>query len=151
MRTNACLRLLLEGLHGLQGALAQLGSGLAMRSGTLEEALPALIQQLLQLNQQLQQAGEHAGQHGQVATATIGHVELLFHEEPLPQSAELEAKVEVAFREAAEQLGLSCGVQRFWGLTLYHPDDLPYAAYQQAVAGVWLALSITSVAAVPVN
>lgn len=61
-------------------------------------------------------------------------VELLYHQLPLPEDAALEARVEAAFRAAAASLGLRCSVQRTWGVTLFHPEDLPYQQYAAAAA-----------------
>jgi len=59
-------------------------------------------------------------------------IRLVMHAAPIATAAALEAEASVAaaFQAAARELGLEaapvCGC---WGATLYHPHDLPYAAF----------------------
>jgi deoxyribodipyrimidine photo-lyase len=126
----ACCRrsLLQQAILGLHDSLQQLGSGLAFRVGAPQQQLPALLHEVAPQLALAQDAQDSA------SSGARGHVELLYHMLPLLDSAEAEARVEAAVAAAAAQLGWTCSVRRFWGTTLYHPDDLPYAAFAAAAA-----------------
>ncbi|MEW5319883.1 MAG: hypothetical protein WDW38_011000 [Sanguina aurantia] len=59
----------------------------------------------------------------------IRHVALYYHMDHPTESLETETKTRGALRNTAKALGVTFSVHTFWGLTLYHPDDLPYSAF----------------------
>lgn len=108
-------RLLLESADSLRADLAALGSGLAWHLGPP----PSILQDTLR----------------RIAPALLTHgvsrVRLLLHHAPEAtlETCRAEAAAVAAFEEEARSLGLSYDVRGCWGATLYHPDDLPYAAF----------------------
>ncbi|KAF0290832.1 Cryptochrome DASH [Amphibalanus amphitrite] len=91
-------RFLLESVRDLRGRLAERGSGLVVRSGTPETAVPEL------------------------AAALAGHkLSLVLQKEATDE----EVLVERALAERCRALGVP--VHTVWGATLYHRDDLPFA------------------------
>jgi len=56
-----------------------------------------------------------------VVARAVGATHLVYHEEATDEETTVEAEVEAAMLAA----GVAC--QGFWGHTLYHPDDLPFA------------------------
>jgi hypothetical protein len=112
------IRLLLEAAHGLRADLASRGSGLAWAPAPPAAALPAA----------LRAAGPA------LAAAGVGRVQLVHALAPCGAAGALAAEAEAAaaFEAEAHAQGLAAGVTRVWGATLYHPDDLPYAAFSGA-------------------
>ena len=110
------LRFRLEALADLRASLAALGSGLVVRSGAPEDALPRVLEELCV-----------------VAPPAAENVSLVFHRRPpspwLPgdddgdDDDEEERRVAEAFARACERLGLGRPtVRRHWGAaTLHHP------------------------------
>ncbi|KAL4431731.1 hypothetical protein ABPG77_002947 [Micractinium sp. CCAP 211/92] len=110
------LRLLLEALSSLRGALRGRGSELLFSCGCTEAAVGRLV--------------------ALAAGAGSTHVALHHYMQPGAASAELEDAVAARFAAVAAQHGeyglgpMRSSVHRYWGCTLYHPDDLPYALWQ---------------------
>ncbi|PSC72038.1 cryptochrome DASH-like isoform A [Micractinium conductrix] len=102
------LRLLLEAAATLRGDLRRLGSDLLWSQGTPE----ALVGRLVAL----------------AVGAGATRLALHHYSQPGRGSADLERTVAAAFAAAAARQGVPTSVQRYWGSTLHHPDDLPFAA-----------------------
>ena len=101
-------RLLLEAAATLRGDLRRLGSDLLWSQGTPE----ALVGRLVAL----------------AVGAGATRLALHHYSQPGRGSADLERTVAAAFAAAAARQGVPTSVQRYWGSTLHHPDDLPFAA-----------------------
>lgn len=93
------LKFLLESVKDLRSTLKSVGSGLVVRSGNPEDVVPELIQQLGQ---------------GQVTAVTL-------QEEVTREELDVEAGLE----QSCSKLGVH--LKKFWGSTLYHKQDLPFA------------------------
>jgi deoxyribodipyrimidine photo-lyase len=101
------LRFLLECAAALQRRLRALRSDLLFAVARPEELLPLLARRL--------------------AAADGARAVRLYHQqEPLPEAAELEDEVLRRLQAAAASAGAAACCESAWGLTLYHPDDLPY-------------------------
>ncbi|GBF93236.1 cryptochrome [Raphidocelis subcapitata] len=110
-------RLLLDALAALQADLEAAGSCLAWRAEAPPSALPSALRALAP----------------SLRAAGVSRAALLFTHaaDATDRAARAEAAAAAAFEAAARELGFEPEVRGFWGATLHHPDDLPYAAFSQ--------------------
>uniref|UniRef100_A0A7S3VN31 Photolyase/cryptochrome alpha/beta domain-containing protein n=2 Tax=Dunaliella tertiolecta TaxID=3047 RepID=A0A7S3VN31_DUNTE len=130
-------RFLLQSVHMLQEQLRKRGSDLLVMRGPPEARIPDLVARLISdLAQGDAVPGwASAGQPG-TDLPPSWHVTLHYHQEALPEPADVEDRVHAGIQAAVKQLalpGLTWEMRAHWGHTLYHPDDLPYTAMADTV------------------
>ncbi|GAB4814041.1 hypothetical protein N2152v2_001087 [Parachlorella kessleri] len=129
---------LLEALTALDSQLQDSGSRLAVHQGLPEVVLEEVVSLILRGNDAAKPASPEALDPGPALPRPAAEpsggtlvgggrsLGLYYYMEASPESQPLEEAVEQAVHGVAAKHGIKCSIHRYWGATLYHPDDLPY-------------------------